>query len=135
MLREEPMHGYELMKRIEEYTEGRWSPSHSLLYTTLSQLEESGYITSEKDYKGEVERTVYSITNEGQDYLDEEVTQFAQMVSRMMSTMVDRPIGRIPRLFLENLPVEERKDLLIKLRTRLKEALKEIEKDLKKIEI
>ncbi|MHA2428434.1 MAG: PadR family transcriptional regulator, partial [Candidatus Hermodarchaeia archaeon] len=110
-----------------------WSPSHSLLYNTLSQLEEQGFITSQKDYKGEVERTVYTITDEGNTKLEEEVTQIAQMISRMMSSFEGRPIGRFPRLILDHLPPEERKSILIKFRDQIKVVLKEIEKELAKI--
>jgi DNA-binding PadR family transcriptional regulator len=133
ILSDKPLHGYEIMKCIEEDTEGHWSPSHSLLYNTLSQLEEQGFITSQKDYKGEVERTVYTITKEGNEKLEEQVTQLAQMISRMMSSFEGRPIGRFPRLILEHLPLEDRKNLLIKFRDQIKVVLKEIENELAKI--
>ncbi|MFX1300586.1 MAG: PadR family transcriptional regulator [Promethearchaeota archaeon] len=133
IISDEPLHGYEIMKRIEEDTEGRWSPSHSLLYNTLGQLEEQGFITSQKDYKGEVERTVYSITQEGNRKLDEEVSQIAQMISRMMSSFEGRRIGRFPLLILEHLPPKDRKDLLIKFRDQIQVVLEEIKKELTKI--
>ena len=112
MLSEEPMHGYELMKRMEEYTEGHWIPSHSLLYNTLSNLESNGLVSSQKDFKGEVERTVYSITGEGKTHLDEELGQMAQLISRMMTTISEHPIPRLPKLhsrtmfFLSNYPYD-----------------------------
>ncbi len=133
ILNDEPLHGYEIMKRIEEDTDGRWSPSHSLLYNTLSQLEEQGLITSQKDFKGEVERTVYYITKQGNLKLEEEVLHIAQMISRMVSSFEGRPIGRFPRLILEHLPPEDRKNLLIKFRDQIKAVLKEIETELAKI--
>ncbi|MFW9831606.1 MAG: PadR family transcriptional regulator [Candidatus Thorarchaeota archaeon] len=133
MLSEEQMHGYELMKRMEEYTEGHWIPSHSLLYTTLSDLESSGLVTGEKDFKGEVERTIYSITNEGKIHLDEELSQMARMISRMMTTMNEHQIPRLPKLLLDHLPPEERREMLTKFRDRLKKTLNEIEKELAKV--
>jgi DNA-binding PadR family transcriptional regulator len=133
ILSDKPLHGYEIMKCIEEDTQGHWSPSHSLLYNTLSSLEEQGFITSQKDYKGEVERTVYSITKQGKVKLEEEVTHLAQMISRMMSSFEGRTIGRFPLLILERLPPKDRKDLLIKFRDQMKAVLKDIEKELVKI--
>lgn len=133
ILSDKPLHGYEIMKCIEEDTEGHWSPSHSLLYNALSQLDDQGFITSQKDYKGEVERTVYTITKEGKSKLEEEVTHLAQMISRMMSSFEGRPIGRFPLLILEHLPPQDRKDLLIKFRDQIEVLLKEIENELKKI--
>ncbi|MHA2428859.1 MAG: hypothetical protein ACXADB_12625, partial [Candidatus Hermodarchaeia archaeon] len=61
------------------------------------------------------------------------VTQLAQMISRMMSSFEGRPIGRFPRLILEHLPLEDRKNLLIKFRDQIKVVLKEIENELAKI--
>ncbi len=130
MLYEEPMHGYQLMKRIEEQTGGAWVPSHSLLYNTLGDLEKQGLITSQKDYKGEVERTIYTVTDNGKAHFDEEVRQIVRMFSQMMGAAAKQPFPRMPRIFLEHLDNEERKTLLIQVRDRLKEALSEVEKDL-----
>ena len=134
MLYEEPMHGYQLMKRIEEQTGGVWVPSHSLLYNTLGNLEKQGLIISQKDYKGEVERTIYTVTDNGKAYFDEEVRQIARMFSQMMGATAKQPFPRMPRIFLEHLDTDERKILLIQIRDRLKEALSEVEKDLKDLE-
>jgi DNA-binding PadR family transcriptional regulator len=130
MLIDEPMHGYQLMKQIEEDTNSAWVPSHSLLYNTLGTLEEQGFITSEKDYKGEVERTVYSITEEGKTHLDEQITQIAQVFSRMMQVASERPLPRMPRILLEHLEPEERRQFLVQIQNRLEATLKEIKKDL-----
>ena len=134
MLIDEPMHGYQLMKQIEEDTNKAWVPSHSLLYNTLGTLEEQGFITSEKDFKGEVERTVYSITDEGKTHLNEQISQLAQVFSRMMQAASEHPLPRMPRIFLEYLEPEERRKFLIQIKNRLEVALKEVKKDLAAIE-
>ena len=134
MLIDKPMHGYQLMKRIEEDTNGSWVPSHSLLYNTLSTLEEQGFISSEKDFKGDVERTVYSITDEGKTHLNEQISQLAQVFSRMMQTASEHPFPRMPRIFLEYLEPEERRQFLIQIKNRLEVALKEVKKDLAAID-
>ncbi|MFX1319809.1 MAG: PadR family transcriptional regulator [Promethearchaeota archaeon] len=130
MLIDESMHGYQLMKQIEEDTNGTWVPSHSLLYNTLSTLEEQGFITSEKDFKGEVERTIYSITEEGKTHLDEQLSQLAHVFSRMMQAASEHPFPRMPRIFLEHLKPEERRQFLVQIKNRLEAALKEVKKDL-----
>jgi DNA-binding PadR family transcriptional regulator len=67
LIAEQPRHGYELIKLIEEKTSGCYSPSPGVVYPTLTFLEEAGYVTSESD--GAKKR--YTITNEGRAYLDQ----------------------------------------------------------------
>lgn len=134
LLREGAMHGYELMKQIEQTTDGRWVPSHSLLYSTLSKLKDQGLISDQPDHKGKVERTVYTLTDKGSAQLDEMLTQMAQMLSRMMSTVHERPIPRLPRLLLDQLPPEEARNLLLKMRTNFEEVIKDIDDELQGIE-
>lgn len=133
-LYEEPMHGYELMKRIEMHTEGRWIPSHSLLYNTLSKLEENGFVTSQKDYKGEIERIIYSITDKGKDHLDEELVQLARTISQMMSSTSAPPFPRLPKFLFDHLPPNERKQFLLQMQGRFEAALKEIRNEVKKLD-
>ena len=122
------------MKRIESSTDGRWVPSHSLLYSTLSQLKEQGYISDQPDHKGKVERTVYTLTDKGKLQLDEWLTQMAQMLSDMMSATQDRPIPRLPKLLLDQLPPEEAQSLLLKMRTKFEEVIEAIDEELQALE-
>ena len=63
---EQPRHGYELIKAIEDRFAGSYSPSPGVIYPTLTLLEELGHASvEERDGK-----KVYSITPEGQAYLD-----------------------------------------------------------------
>jgi DNA-binding PadR family transcriptional regulator len=134
MLSIEPMHGYQLMKQIEEQTGGAWVPSHSLLYNTLGALVEQDLITSEKDFKGELERTVYYITEKGKVHLHDQTSEFARMISQMMKTVSENPFPRMPRIFLEHLEPEERKQFLLQIKNSLQAALQEVEKDLESVE-
>jgi DNA-binding PadR family transcriptional regulator len=67
LIEEQPRHGYELIKLIEEKTSGCYSPSPGVVYPTLTFLEEAGYVTAESE--GAKKR--YSITEEGRAYLEE----------------------------------------------------------------
>lgn len=42
MLAERPMHGYEIIRRIEAYTSGFYAPSPGMVYPLLSRLETDG---------------------------------------------------------------------------------------------
>jgi DNA-binding PadR family transcriptional regulator len=67
MLRESPMHGYQLMTELEARTGGRWRPSAGSVYPTLQQLEDEGIVTSaEQDG-----RRVYTLTEKGRKVANE----------------------------------------------------------------
>jgi DNA-binding PadR family transcriptional regulator len=48
LLAERPMHGYEMIKEIEERTQGAWVPSAGSIYPTLQLLEDEGLIRGEE---------------------------------------------------------------------------------------
>ncbi len=65
LLQERPMHGYEMIKALEQRSGGAYSPSPGSIYPTLQMLEEGGYATS-----SEVEgKKVYTITDAGRALL------------------------------------------------------------------
>lgn len=45
LLAEEPKHGYEIIKEIEERSDGYWKPSAGSIYPTLQLLEDEGLIS------------------------------------------------------------------------------------------
>jgi DNA-binding PadR family transcriptional regulator len=56
-----PAHGYEVIRRLEERSEGLWRPSAGSVYPTLQLLEEQGLLTSRE----EGGKRVYELTDEG----------------------------------------------------------------------
>src|SRR6478735_6661636 len=48
LLDERPMHGYEMIKELEERTQGAWVPSPGSIYPTLQLLEDEGLIRGEE---------------------------------------------------------------------------------------
>jgi DNA-binding PadR family transcriptional regulator len=42
------MHGYEMIKEVEERSEGAWTPSAGSIYPTLQMLEDEGLIRGEE---------------------------------------------------------------------------------------
>jgi DNA-binding PadR family transcriptional regulator len=63
---EQPRHGYEIIKLVEEKTADWYSPSPGIIYPTLTYLEEAGYVTAST----EGSKKQYAITDEGRAYLD-----------------------------------------------------------------
>ena len=67
LIAEQPRHGYEIIKVLEDKTAGWYSPSPGIVYPTLTYLEEAGYVTAQ----AEGAKKLYTITDEGRAYLDE----------------------------------------------------------------
>ena len=65
LIAEEPRHGYEIIKLVEEKTCDWYSPSPGIVYPTLTYLEEAGYVTAST----EGSKKLYAITEEGSAYL------------------------------------------------------------------
>lgn len=66
MMEDQPRHGYELIKEIEDRFEGSYSPSPGVIYPTLSWLDDMGYAKVELS---EGSKKQYSITDEGRAFL------------------------------------------------------------------
>jgi DNA-binding PadR family transcriptional regulator len=60
ILKEKPMHGYEIINELERRS-GGYRPSPGSVYPTLQMLEEGGFLTSEQVES----KKVYTITDEG----------------------------------------------------------------------
>jgi DNA-binding PadR family transcriptional regulator len=67
LIAEQPRHGYEIIKVLEEKTAGWYSPSPGIVYPTLTFIEEAGYVTAQ----AEGAKKLYTITDEGRAYLDQ----------------------------------------------------------------
>jgi DNA-binding PadR family transcriptional regulator len=67
LLRERPMHGYEMIQELEERTGGRWKPSAGSIYPTLQLLEDEGVVTVEAT-EG---KRVYALTEAGRELAEE----------------------------------------------------------------
>jgi len=68
LIAEQPRHGYELIRLIEELFHGAYSPSPGAIYPTLSQLEDMGLIAA----TAEEGRKRYAITDEGRAHVEAE---------------------------------------------------------------
>ncbi len=71
LLDEAPAHGYELIQRLEEKSQGAWRPSAGSIYPTLQLLEDEGLVRSdERDGK-----RVYALTDEGRTAATERMAE------------------------------------------------------------
>lgn len=79
LIAEQPRHGYEIIRAIEELMNGHYSPSPGVVYPTLTWLEETGLIAGEADGA----RKRYSITDAGRAELDANAAQVQAVRERL----------------------------------------------------
>ncbi len=135
MLAEKPRHGYDIIKELEERFKGAYAPSAGTVYPTLSLLEDLGYAVVTPEEGG---KKVYSITPEGQKYLEENkgaVEDIFERITNLGSMFVSEPMmeinrafGRIARATYGTAPWHSGdRDVAAKIRDILADAAKAIE--------
>ncbi|MFB7448243.1 MULTISPECIES: PadR family transcriptional regulator [unclassified Streptomyces] len=67
LLKDRPMHGYEMIREIGERSDGAWKPSPGSVYPTLQMLEDEGLITS----ASEGGKKLFTLTDTGRAEADE----------------------------------------------------------------
>jgi DNA-binding PadR family transcriptional regulator len=80
LISEQPRHGYDLIRAIEELTGGRYAPSPGVVYPTLTMLEEMGFI---EQAGGEGARKPYQITDSGRSHLEENEDEADELIRRL----------------------------------------------------
>lgn len=92
LIAEQPRHGYELIKELEDRTGGAYRPSAGVIYPTLSLLEDEGLV---RQAGGEVGRKLYEPTDDGRRVLEEGRAHvdaiFARMAEVAESSESSRP--------------------------------------------
>ena len=95
LIADEPRHGYDLIRAIEEITGGRYAPSPGVIYPTLTLLEDMGLI---EEAAGEGSRKPFQATDEGRKTLEESAPEVAELFARLEemkpSQTGNPPIGR-----------------------------------------
>jgi DNA-binding PadR family transcriptional regulator len=88
IIKDKPIHGYEIMKTVELLSTGQWTPSAGSIYPILESLESKGYIQSEEIDR----RKVYSITQEGMaalDHMTQEKLELLKEMSRLINIVIE----------------------------------------------
>jgi DNA-binding PadR family transcriptional regulator len=80
LISDQPRHGYDLIRAIEELTHGSYAPSPGVVYPTLTMLQDMGHI-SEAEAEGS--RKVFAATPEGEAYLAERREEAEGLIERL----------------------------------------------------
>jgi len=126
LLKERPMHGYQLSRELADQLAGLWRVSFGSLYPTLRRLEREGAIEATPGDTGGRRKTIYRITPAGEqlflELLQESPTEGAQ---------VEDTRFRLRLAFFRYLPPETRVRLLERRRANLQGRLAEIKQHLR----
>ena len=80
LIADEPRHGYDLIRAIEELTGGEYAPSPGVIYPTLTLLQDMGLI---EEAPGEGPRKAFQATDEGRALLAEREEEVEALLERL----------------------------------------------------
>ncbi len=102
LIAEEPRHGYDLIRQIEDMTGGHYAPSPGIVYPTLTLMAEMDLID---EALGEDGKKIYSITERGTAKLAEEQEHIDHILERLdgVSKMGEASDGASIRRAVHNL--------------------------------
>jgi DNA-binding PadR family transcriptional regulator len=122
LLADQPSHGYELIKALEERSGGFYTPSPGMIYPALTWLEEVGYASVSADGA----KKLYTITDAGREYLQKNRESADATLSGFEH--IGRKMGRVREIFSSDDGDDERaggSKELWQARHELKAALRE----------
>lgn len=76
----EPLHGYQIIRSVEELTGGEIRLSPGTMYGTLSKMEKDGLIALDRE---EEKRKIYRITSLGKEILSLEMKRIERLYRNM----------------------------------------------------
>jgi DNA-binding PadR family transcriptional regulator len=80
LIADQPRHGYDLIRAIEELTHGSYAPSPGVIYPTLTMLQDMGLI---QEAAAEGARKAFAITAEGEAHLAERAEEVEGLFARL----------------------------------------------------
>jgi len=80
LIADQPRHGYDLIRAVEELTHGAYAPSPGVVYPTLTMLQDMGLI---EEAPGEGSRKAFQVTSEGRDHLLEKAEEVEDLLGRL----------------------------------------------------
>jgi DNA-binding PadR family transcriptional regulator len=136
LIADEPRHGYDLIRAIEEMTGGEYAPSPGVVYPTLTLLEDMGLI---EEAPGKGPRKPYQATDDGRKELEDRAEEIDGLFERLEElkpreeNMAGPAIGRAVKNLMTALSHRVSRDgfneeLLLEVAAILDEAAQKIER-------
>lgn len=95
ILSREASHGYELIKAIENLTQGNYTPSPGVIYPTLDFLQEQSLITISEEDGG---RKKITLTASGAQWLEENQEHLGHIQARITARNVGAELRKNPQM-------------------------------------
>jgi DNA-binding PadR family transcriptional regulator len=96
LIADQPRHGYDLIRAIEEMTHGTYGPSPGVVYPTLTMLQDMGLIEEAAAEAGGT-RKLFTATAEGRAHLADKAEEVDALMSRLSGLGDDqRRVGGAP---------------------------------------
>jgi len=95
LIADEPRHGYDLIRAIEELTGGDYAPSPGVVYPTLTLLQDMGLI---EEAAGEGARKPFQATDEGREHLEQNADDVEELFERLEEAGSHRRKGHRPEI-------------------------------------
>ena len=95
LIADEPRHGYQLIKAIEDLTEGDYAPSPGIVYPTLTMLEDMGHI---RERKSKDSKKVFEATDDGRAHLEENADEVEELIGKLEGHGRTRRHGQRPEI-------------------------------------
>ncbi len=70
-LNQGPTHGYALLEKMSQFTQGCCTPTYSTIYPILNELAKGGYAEVTAEATGDRQRKVYELTEKGKSAYQE----------------------------------------------------------------
>src|SRR5438477_12273780 len=80
LIADEPRHGYDLIRAIEDLTGGEYAPSPGVVYPTLTLLQDMGLI---EEAPGDGPRKPFQATDDGRKHLEERSEEVEALFERL----------------------------------------------------
>ena len=136
LIADEPRHGYDLIRAIEEMTGGEYAPSPGIVYPTLTLLQDMGHI---EEAPGKGPRKPFQATEEGRKELEERAEEVEALFERLRDlaprgeNMAGPAIGRAVKNLMTALGHRLKaegfdEDLFLEIAAILDEAAQKIER-------
>ena len=93
LIADEPRHGYQLIKAIEDMTGGDYAPSPGVVYPTLTMLEDMGFIA---EMNSKESKKVFEATDEGRAHLEENADEVEELIDKLEGHGSSRRSGNAP---------------------------------------
>lgn len=110
LIADEPRHGYDLIRQIEELTSGAYAPSPGVIYPTLTMLDDMGLIEAQQS---DGAKKLFAITDAGRAELDANseiveaaiarLTAVGEETQRTDSASVRRAMGNLRAVLMNRL--------------------------------